>query len=152
MENKSLKEQLIAPCGMNCALCSAYLALKNDLRKEGIFRTYCEGCRIRNKECAFLKKRCPLLLKNKIAYCYECPTFPCKHLQTIDKRYRGRYHMSMIENLKYIKANGISTFLKDQRKKWKCPTCDGNISCHNGLCFKCDLEKLKRKHLRYSWD
>ncbi|MHB8104356.1 MAG: DUF3795 domain-containing protein, partial [Dehalococcoidales bacterium] len=52
---------LVAPCGMNCGLCSAYLAMKNDLKKLGIQRSYCAGCRPRGKNCAFMKKNCELL-------------------------------------------------------------------------------------------
>ncbi len=28
-----MEERLIAPCGMNCAVCSGYLAMQNDLKK-----------------------------------------------------------------------------------------------------------------------
>jgi len=31
--NRKLNEQLIAPCGMNCAVCSAYIARRLDLKK-----------------------------------------------------------------------------------------------------------------------
>jgi len=29
----------------------------------------------------------------------------------------------MIDNLNFIKENGIAKFLKDQEKTWKCPDC-----------------------------
>ena len=60
--------------------------------------------------------------------------------------------MSMIENLEFIRDKGMAAFLKQQTKKWKCPECGGTISCHNGLCFKCEVEKLKIKHRKYSWE
>jgi len=53
---KNLSPDLIAPCGMNCALCASYLALVNDLKSKGIKISYCTGCRARNKKCAFMKK------------------------------------------------------------------------------------------------
>jgi hypothetical protein len=96
---------LIAPCGMNCALCSGYLALKNDLRSKGIRMINCTGCRTRNKDCAFLKGHCSKLSKGELIFCFECTSFPCDRLKTIDKRYRARYRMSMIENLNLIKEN-----------------------------------------------
>jgi len=137
---------------MNCAICSAYLALKHDLTAEGLRMIQCTGCRPRNKKCAFLKKQCPKLSGAEINFCYECKSFPCKRLRTIDERYRSRYRMSMIDNLKFIKEHGIENFLKEQEKSWKCKSCGEMICCHNGLCFNCDLEKLRNKKQKYRWD
>jgi hypothetical protein len=38
----------------------------------------------------------------------------------IDMRYRSHYRMSMIENLKFIKENGMEKFLEYQEETWKC--------------------------------
>lgn len=143
---------LIAPYGMNCALCSAYLALKNDLKGKGVKMTYCAGCRPRNKMCAFLKKPCSKLSNGKISFCFECGTFPCRRLKTIDKRYRSRYRMSMIENLQFIREHRMKKFLEAQEKAWKCPKCGESICCHNGLCFNCDIEMLRNKKKKYRWN
>lgn len=147
-----MKEELVAPCGMNCNVCAAYLAVTHDVKSKGIRMMYCIGCRPRNKPCAFLKKNCDLLRKNEVKYCYECPTFPCKRLSAIDKRYRTQFRMSEIENLRHIKDKGIESFLKAEIAKWKCPQCGGVISCHNGLCFDCDLDRLRKKKRPYRWD
>ena len=147
-----MEEVLISPCGMNCALCSGYLARKHDLKKTGIMRVYCSGCRPRDKQCAFLKKKCDLLMNGAVEYCHECGDFPCQSLKRLDKRYRTNYRMSMIENLEYIKNNGISRFLEKEEENWKCPECGDSICCHNGICFNCGLEKLKNKKKRYRWE
>ena len=147
-----MNEELIAPCGMNCGICSGYLAYKNDVKNKGIRMTYCTGCRPRNKQCAFLKKRCPPLLSGEIKYCYQCQDLPCKTLLNIDRRYRTYYRMSMIDNLKYIKENGIRQFLEKEREKWQCPECGEVICCHNGICFNCGLDKLKLKKKIYRWE
>ncbi len=143
---------LVAPCGMNCALCASYIAQKNDLKTKGVRMPYCIGCRPRNKQCSFIKKRCSKLLKGEVAFCYDCADFPCHNLEAIDARYSSRYRMSMVENLRFIKTQGMEKFLKMQQEKWKCPTCGGLICCHNGLCFNCDLEKLKSKKQVYRWE
>jgi hypothetical protein len=148
-----MEEILIAPCGMNCALCSGYLAMKNDLKKQGIMVSYCAGCRPRGKNCSFMKKACERMGKGLVKYCYECAEYPCRRLQHLDKRYRTNYHMSMIENLNYIKENGLQKFLIKEEKKWRCPQCGGAISCHNGICFKCGVEKIKSKGKGgYKWE
>jgi hypothetical protein len=83
-----MREELIAPCGMDCNVCSGYLALQHTVRDKGVRMAYCKGCRPRDKKCAFLRKRCELLLNNKVEFCYECEEFPCENLKHIDKRYR----------------------------------------------------------------
>jgi hypothetical protein len=145
-----MKEDLIAPCGMNCAVCVSYLAMKNDLKKKGFAKSYCAGCLPRGKNCAFLKKSCRLLGEGLVRFCYECEDFPCRRLKGLDKRYRTSYHMSMIENLEFIKQNGVAEFLEKESSKWLCPQCGGTISCHNGLCLNCSLEVLRQKPT-YRW-
>ena len=147
-----MNEELIAPCGMNCGICSGYLAYKHDVKSKGIRMPYCLGCRPRDKKCAFLKKRCNLLLSGKVQYCYECSDYPCERLNHIDTRYRSLYRMSMIENLEFIGKNGINQFLEKEEEGWKCPNCGGVICCHNGICFDCGLDILKNKRNLYRWD
>ena len=147
-----MEERLIAPCGMNCGVCSRYLALKYDVRSKGVSIAYCSGCRPRDRKCAFIKKRCQLLLNREIEYCYACQDFPCPCLRTIDRRYRTFFRMSMIENLEYIRDNGIDRFLTKETEKWKCHSCGGTICCHNGLCFDCDLNGLRQTKQKYRWE
>ena len=145
------KISLIAPCGMNCGLCISYMSMKYDLKKKGFRKRYCSGCRPRGKNCTFMKKHCDLLGKGLVQFCYECEKFPCSRLKGLDKRYRTKYHMSMIENLKFIKEHDIESFLEKEEEKWCCPACGEVICCHNGLCLNCGLDKL-RKNKKYRWD
>jgi hypothetical protein len=148
---EAMNEELIAPCGMNCGVCASYLAMKSDLKKKGIGKTYCAGCLPGGKNCHY-KRQCDLLGKGLVRFCYECEDFPCQRLKALDKRYRTFYHMSMIENLEYIKDNGINQFLEREQEQWRCPECGGVICCHNGICFNCGLDKLRQKKHRYRWE
>jgi hypothetical protein len=143
---------LVAPCGMNCGICSGYLASTHDIKKLGVRMSYCAGCRPRDKHFSFLKKRCRPLTENRVNFCYECPDVPCDRLKTIDKRYRERYRMSMLDNLAFIKDHGIDAFLKKEEEKWQCPYCSGTICCHNGICFDCGIDRLKAKTELYRWE
>lgn len=58
----------------------------------------------------------------------------------------------MIDNLETIKERGIEQFLEREREKWQCPDCSGVISCHNGICFNCGLDKLRAKRKKYRWE
>ena len=112
-----MNQELIAPCGMNCGICSRHLALQNQVRSRGINISYCTGCRARNRPCALVKKRCRLLLDGKVQYCFECDAFPCKNLVKLDARYRANFRMSMIENLEYIKREDIEKFSGKRKRQ-----------------------------------
>ncbi|MCX7614964.1 MAG: DUF3795 domain-containing protein [Clostridiales bacterium] len=145
-----MEKKLIAPCGMNCGLCVSYLSMKNDLNKQGFQKKYCEGCLPRGKNCLHMGDHCELLKNGLVRFCYECQDFPCKHLKALDKRYRTKYHMSMIENLRDIEKHGIENFLKKEEEKWTCPDCGNMVCCHNGLCLNCKIDKL-RQNKKYRW-
>lgn len=147
-----MNEELIAPCGMNCAICSGYLAFKHAVKSQGIRMPYCAGCRQRDKKCAFLKKKCQLLLEGQVKYCYECQGFPCERLLHIDKRYKTFFRMSMINNLEYIKEYGIKRFLDNEEERWQCTECGDVICCHNGICFHCSLSELKSREKMRRWE
>jgi hypothetical protein len=140
-ESQSLScEELIACCGMNCGICMAYLREK---RK-------CPSCRAsdenKNKSCVQCRiKNCPELKKNHLQFCIKCSKFPCERIKHIDKRYRTKYHMSMIENLTIIQEQGMELFLEQEQQRWKCPTCGNMISCHNLICYHCQAEVKKTK-------
>lgn len=109
-----IKKQLIAPCGMNCATCLGYLREKNK----------CLGCRAMDayESCYGRKciiRSCLILKKKNMRFCSDqCWKYPCQRLKSLDKRYRTKYGMSMIENLEYIRDHGIRRFLEHEQKRW----------------------------------
>jgi rubrerythrin len=48
--------------------------------------------------------------------------------------------MSMVENLKELKAKGMDEFLKNQQAKYKCPSCGGVVCVHDGKCYSCGFK------------
>ncbi len=131
---------MIALCGMNCALC-----IRNQTpAKDDPSRPSCLGCRLQNKSCAFIKKKCLHLVevkKGEINYCYQCSNFPCEALEKLDTMYKKRYDFSMITNQKEIKAKGLAKFLAGQQEKYACAKCDGLVCVHEKRCLKCDPAK-----------
>ncbi|MFA5067857.1 MAG: DUF3795 domain-containing protein [Candidatus Izemoplasmatales bacterium] len=146
-----MEVNLIAPCGMNCGLCVWYQFGKYDLNKRGIHKEYCPGCIPRGENCTHMGDKCELLAEGKVRFCFECVDFPCKRLKSLDKRYRTKYHLSMIENLRFIQTEGIESFLAKERNKWRCEKCGRAICCHNGLCLTCDLDVLIQNP-KYRWN
>jgi hypothetical protein len=134
MRPDEMRPELVAPCGMNCAVCSAYLALHLPERKG---KPKCAGCRPRSKMCAFIKRDCPALRTGRYAFCYECEAFPCERLSKLDKRYRTRYHTSFVENLNEIKTRGMEVFLESERERHRCTACGGVVCVHDDRCYEC---------------
>jgi hypothetical protein len=137
MKNEiKIKTSLIAPCGMDCALCLAYQRVKN----------HCAGCNSADSEkcnacskCSM--KHCEFYSNSKAKFCYSCSKYPCKKVKHIDKRYRTKYGMSMIENLNAIKETGIRNFVKLEKQKWTCPGCGNLICVHRKNCLVCGMER-----------
>jgi len=79
---------LVAPCGMDCAICMAFLREKNR----------CGGCYSANCSC---RRHCTIAACEHIRgrYRHGCGSFPCRRLKQLDKRYRAKYRMSMLDNL-----------------------------------------------------
>ncbi|NND15286.1 MAG: DUF3795 domain-containing protein, partial [Eudoraea sp.] len=130
-----LPKKLIAPCGMNCAICSRYLSYVNDLK-----RSQCIGCRPGNKKCTYLFGKCSGINANlkgnaTASFCFECDKYPCQQINRMDDRYRSNFEMSVKGNLDCIKRIGVDKFAKEQDEEYRCSTCGGLISIHNGKCF-----------------
>jgi hypothetical protein len=126
-----IQAKLIAPCGMNCALCHAYQREKNR----------CDGCRTANRECHFFCQiaSCPHL---KNGFCStKCEQFPCHKMQLLDKRYRTKYNASPFENLATIEKSGVRKLVISEEKKWECKECGGLICMHKGFCISCGVNR-----------
>jgi len=144
MGTNNFRPELIAPCGMNCGLCKAYLAYTHGLPTKKGKVTHCAGCLPREKNC-YIKRGCKNLSKRQIQYCYQCQEMPCRNLTHLDKRYRERYGMSMVENLKILEAEGMDGFLKIQSKKYNCPDCGDVVCVHDSTCYLCGYKREARK-------
>jgi hypothetical protein len=125
------QELFIAPCGMNCLLCMAYQ------RK----RDHCPGClapdRDKQRACVSCRiKLCPERAPDK-RFCFSCQKFPCPRIKHLDKRYRTKYGMSMLQNLQAIKASGVTKFLRSEKEKWACPKCGSLLCVHRPACQSC---------------
>ena len=133
--SESFDAKLVACCGNNCGTCVAFFGYTMSGKKR---KHSCDGCWSRGGLCAFIKKKCKKLAKNQVQYCFECSDFPCINLKTLDKGYKEKYGISVVDNLKFIIANGMDEFLKSEQEKWKCPTCGGVICVHTKKCYTCN--------------
>ena len=128
---------LIAPCGMNCAICIGHVREKKQ----------CPGCNAMDENQAVYCRKCTLkkcaILKEKnMKFCSDdCEKYPCKRLKNLDKRYRTKYRMSMLENLENIKNLGIEKFIENEQIRWKCPECGELLCVHRAICWNCGMPR-----------
>lgn len=128
-------KELIAPCGINCAVCYAYLRKKNRcegcLTESDIKMGHCSKCGI---------KLCDEHNNSEFTYCFECPKYPCIKMKKIDKRYINSYKISLIGNLNSIQQSGIEEFITQENGKWICGNCGEMLSVHQSACLHCGQE------------
>lgn len=121
---------MLAPCGMNCAVCYVHLKTKKACEgcrgQEDSQPDHCRKCNIRN--CAS---------DRGIEFCFECVAFPCTIIKRLDKSYRQRYQVSLIENAIRIRTVGAEQHLLEEKQKWTCAVCGGVISLHDRVCSEC---------------
>ncbi len=125
-----ISEEMIAPCGVNCIVCSAYLRDKNS----------CAGCRASNelitrKSCRdCLKKRCAL--NKRLQWCFQCSKFPCSKIKDLNKRYINNYNVNLVQN-GVDASKDMAVFLQVQKLKFTCKKCGGIIDQQHKRCSDC---------------
>jgi hypothetical protein len=82
-------------------------------------------------------KQCEHLPQGAQAFCVYCAKYPCARLRQLDKRYRLKYRMSMIENLGELRRVGVRAFVELERTRWTCSRCGALVSPHRTECLVC---------------
>ncbi len=133
-------EQMIAPCGLDCALCSgAHKKERPCLGCNGPDEGKADFCLNR---CAIIQ--CPVRIEKGYRFCDQCPEYPCGEIMERETRYQSQYVLkeSPVQNLRDIAQYGMKRFLASQKEKWSCPDCGGVVSVHNGVCSGCGRRML----------
>ena len=130
--SRRITASLIAPCGMDCGLCSKHLREVDPcLGCLNIARAV-EHCEVGIKLCADRTAGA--------AFCFDCAGYPCDRLQQLDLRYRTNYGMSMIANLDRIRDGGLDAFVDLENERWACPRCGAPICIHDRRCHACGAQ------------
>jgi hypothetical protein len=136
MKTPPIDAALIAPCGMNCAICIGHLRTKRP----------CGGCngddQSKPKHCVVCAiKHCAGHARAAAHYCFACDKFPCLRLKRLDQRYRMNYGMSMIDNLREMEAEGVAAFAKHETQRWQCAQCGALLCVHRDTCLSCGVKR-----------
>ena len=135
MKANGITAEMIAPCGLNCALCKRALAETDP----------CPGCHGPDEhKPEFCANRCGIILcrkrrENGYEFCDECPDYPCADVTEKETRYTSKYPLyeSPGKNLRDIRTFGMEKFLEGERTQWICKECGHIISVHTGICSGC---------------
>ena len=126
---------MIAPCGLDCSICSQALKEVDP----------CPGCNGPNENKPdFCAHKCGIILcekrkTNGYRFCDECPDFPCEYVMEKENRYTSKYPLkeSVLWNLQMIREQGMDAFLDQERRRWTCEECGSPICVHTGICSGC---------------
>lgn len=149
----SSNKDFVAPCGLYCGACSIraaynrkddqmlramadgvslYLGHKveaNDLACEGclsdVVSISCRECKIR--DCAFARG---------LNRCSECADFPCDLVKNFNKDGLP-HHGEVVKNIRRQKEISADSWLAEQDKRWRCPSCFSKIDWYAGQCSEC---------------
>lgn len=134
MPEEKIDPMLFAPCGMNCLVCYKHCYHKKS----------CSGCRNSDKGKPEHCRKCRIkdcIGDKGLVYCYECPEHPCRLIKNLEKSYKKRYQVSLVENSEFVGRYGPERFMEGQKEKYICPVCGGVISIHDGECSECQIAK-----------
>ncbi len=127
---KEMPVTMLAPCGINCEVCYVHLKKKKP----------CLGCRGQDDSKPEHCRKCKIktcAIGQGIDFCFNCSTFPCTIIKRLDKSYRQRYQVSLIDNAMRLKTVGAKRYLSEEREKWTCTDCGGTVSLHDQICSEC---------------
>ena len=138
-EAKATRSRYDSYCGLYCGACPNLLkseGAKDPAKvkclgcKSGKTVGWCSKCKI--KQCA---------QEQGVAFCSECDMYPCEKLQAFHNNGRD-YRLLASKNLDTIRDKGHGAWLKEQRKRWTCPTCGARFSWRDNTCPKCGKKVL----------
>ena len=120
---------MTAPCGLDCFNCPVYLAADNrELRAKisagsGVpaEKVVCRGCREEGGTIPFLGMAEPCSVykctaQRGIAFCCDCPDFPCDNLHPYADRASEVPHNTKVFNLCLIKRMGLQAWAETRAK------------------------------------
>jgi len=150
---------LVAICGLYCGTCPSYLATRKgdtaqlrlwaasmSLTEEDV---QCGGCLSSHvakpcRECVHGFRACAAA--HSVTWCFECEEFPC------DRLFRFRdahvvdgvsHHASVIEDLSFMRENGVQAWLDRQEERSKCPECGTAHYWFARFCSNCGAQLRK---------
>jgi len=135
--------KLIGICGIYCGDCPSYLAhqtndieeLKLRAQRTGftLEEVRCDGCHSENLmptciECRHGFRQCAK--EHRVRWCFECSDFPCQRLEDFKDIHVENgisHHKHLVDELYYLRENGIEDWLTKKEREGCCPQCGKKV-------------------------
>lgn len=144
-----VNRELLAPCGLYCGVCGAYLATRTDNPKlrQGMAQVYgcapedinCLGCLsdVRYKHCEDCAIRDCAQSKGYTG-CHQCGEFPCDKIEALDAAFpdtpAGREVRRAIAAWRDLDDEA---FAAAQEARWTCRSCGARLMRGQKICHQC---------------
>ena len=146
------QEDLVGRCGLYCGACSIYRAYKDDgeylIRLSKRFKcppekVKCEGCQVLAPEnWGYDCKIVQCLRARNYEFCFECPKYEahsCEKYKRLAKGYMED-NVDIRANLEKIKSGKVDEWLRESKKRFKCPNCKKPLPVGAKKCYHCNKE------------
>jgi len=100
----------------------------------------CGGCKgdVTAKFCArCIMRKCAT--EKGLEFCFQCGDYPCEDI-TFFRNDDAPHHSAVFSNLSRILAVGTENWLKEEEKRWSCPSCSRRFSWYQEKCPSCKAE------------
>lgn len=144
--NDIMECQFDAYCGLYCGACDVLQANIENRHGEMAVRLgnkeenfICHGCKTDkvSQWCGQCKIR-SCAFSRHVEFCMECPDFPCDDWTQFSTNSQYiRFHENALPNMEYIQAKGLSAWLDQQDKKWRCVSCGQKMAWTESVCRSC---------------
>jgi hypothetical protein len=154
-------ENLVAVCGLYCGACEMYRADHDDNEQKSremlkqfsarfgkltLDQLQCDGCLGEGNltpwcsQCAI--RLCPNQ-KTGVTRCSDCADFPCSRITDFNND-GMQHHAEVLENLRCIRQTGIKKWAKSEEDRWRCPSCQTELSWYDKACPHCGAARSRR--------
>jgi hypothetical protein len=146
------QEDLVGRCGLYCGACSIYRAHKDNgeylIRLSKRFKCppekiQCEGCQILSPECWGNDCKIVQCLRVKnYEFCYECQKYEehsCEKYEKLAKGYMED-NVDIRAGLEKTKSGKSKEWLRESKKRFKCPYCKKSLPAGSKRCYHCNKE------------
>ena len=153
------REELAAVCGLYCGACVIYRAChdNNQQRLKEVYEdissrqqatpddVYCDGCLGGGRLTTYCRQ-CEIRLCPKIrrgTRCSDCLDFPCSRISAFNSD-GVRHHAEVLDSLRRMREIGVSAWVEEQERRWRCPECGKAVEWYSRPCFHCGAEQPRR--------
>jgi hypothetical protein len=114
----------------------------------------CHGCKSDTvfRGCALCPLRSCARKKGNVELCVDCADYPCLRTRLmglitwmLSLERKLPHQRSRHSNRERIRCAGMTEWLAEQDRQWRCPQCETRFSWYRATCSKCgrELESLK---------